>query len=131
MTSLGIGRALSRVVSASSRPAHTRVSRPSTASSPRTKSWCATSKLERRNSLTCDASSTASPNRAGERKLARGVDQRNADDAEGGPKSGGLTPSAGLEQRPGAPVEELEEAAVEDDAGRVAVAPFNRELLGG
>ena len=43
-------------------------------------------------------------------------------------KSGGFTPSAGLEQRPGAPIEEFEEAAVEHDAGRIAMGPFDGEL---
>ena len=82
MTSLGIGCALMVEGSAASRTAQTRVSRPSTASSPRTINRWSTSKLDRRNSLICDISSTASPNRAGAMKSRAGVDQRNADDPE-------------------------------------------------
>jgi len=35
---------------------------------------------------------------------------------------------APLEHAPDAPVEELEEVAVEDDAGRIAMTPFDDEL---
>src|SRR4029077_10938315 len=40
---------------------------------------------------------------------------------------GRLHAERGLEQHPGAPVEELEEAAVKDDAGGIAMTPLNSE----
>src|SRR5215471_21276563 len=57
-----------------------------------------------------------------------GVDQRNADNAVGGPELARPHPQRFLEQQPRAPVEELEEAAVEHDAGRIAMTPFDGEL---
>ena len=113
--------------SVGSRTAQTRVSLPSTATAPPTVIRCATSKLERRNSLTCDVISTTSPNFAGARKRAPAS-------TSGMP----MMPNAfqvrrfdaqrQFEQRPGAPIEEFEEAGVEDDARWVAMAPFDGEL---
>ena len=67
------GMAVAAIFSAPSalRVAHTRVSPPSTASSPPSEMRCSTSKLERRNSLMREAISIVSPNLIGLRKLAR------------------------------------------------------------
>src|SRR5262249_37047501 len=56
------------------------------------------------------------------------VDQGNADDAEGAGKLTRLHAKGGLEQLPGVGVEDLEEAAVEHDPGRIALAPFDGHL---
>ena len=128
MTSSGIGRDLIWAESAGSRAAHTRLSTPSTASVPPTINRCSTSKLERRNSLTCDVNlhDVAEPRRGKEARA--GVNQRNADDPEGAGKISRLYAERRLEKRPSAPIEEFEETAVEDDPCRVAIAPFDGEL---
>ena len=56
------------------------------------------------------------------------VDQRNADDAEGAGQVEGFDAQRGLEERPRPPVEEFEETAIEYDACRIAVTPFDRKL---
>lgn len=61
-------------------------------------------------------------------KARAGIDQRYAHDAEGRAELVRLHAERRLEQGPRAPVEEFEETAVEDDAGRVAMAPFDHEL---
>src|SRR5262249_19224998 len=57
-----------------------------------------------------------------------GVDDRKAHDAEGRPQLRRPHAQRLLEHAPDAPVEELEEVAVEDDAGRIAMTPFDDEL---
>src|SRR5271155_2719070 len=57
-----------------------------------------------------------------------GVDQRQAEDAERRGKLGRLHAEGFFKKRPGAPIEEFEKVAVEDDAGRVALAPFDGEM---
>src|SRR5262249_2743044 len=57
-----------------------------------------------------------------------GIDQRNAEDAELSAEITGPHAERRLEKLPRTPVEELEEAAVEHDAGRIAMAPFGDEL---
>ena len=61
-------------------------------------------------------------------KARAGIDQRYAHDAVGRAELVRLHAERRLEQGPGAPIEEFEEPAVEDDAGRVAMAPFDHEL---
>src|SRR5207248_8998808 len=61
-------------------------------------------------------------------KAGLGVDQWNPDDPEGRCQIVRLHVERRLEQPPRAPIEILEEAAVEYDARRVAMAPFHREL---
>src|SRR5262245_4810887 len=61
-------------------------------------------------------------------KARLGADQGNSDDAEGRCQLLRLHPERLLEQPPGAPVEILEKTAVEHDACRVAMTPFDREL---
>jgi len=61
-------------------------------------------------------------------KAGARVDQRNPDDAEGCRQVRRLNPERGFEQRPGAPIEEFKKAGIEDDAGGVALSPFDREL---
>jgi hypothetical protein len=124
VTSAGIGRDFIFNGSAGSRAAQTRVSCPSTATVAPTKSRCSTSKLERRNSRTWELSSTWSPKCAGARKRA-GIDQGQPGNAKRRCELGRLHAEGGLEQHPGAPVEKLEKSAVEDDAGRVAMAPLD------
>src|ERR1700722_3195487 len=57
-----------------------------------------------------------------------GIDQGYAHDAVGRAELVRLHAERRLEQGPRAPIEELEEPAVEDDAGRVAMTPFDHEL---
>ena len=64
----------------------------------------------------------------GRKKARAGVHQRNAEDVERASKIGRLYTERCLEQDPSAPVEEFEEPAVEDDAGGVAMRPFDGEL---
>ncbi len=54
-----------------------------------------------------------------------GVDQWNADDAEGADQVVSGHAQRDLEQPPSPPVEEFEEAAIEDGAGRIAMTPFD------
>src|ERR1700727_1355905 len=61
-------------------------------------------------------------------KARAGIDQRYAHDAESRAELVRLHAERRLEQGPGAPIEKFEEPAVEDDAGRVAMAPFDHEL---
>src|SRR3984957_4450267 len=68
----------------------------------------------------------AEPRRS--QKARAGIDQGYAHDAEGRAELVRLHAERRLEQGPGAPIEEFEEPAVEDDAGRVAMAPFDHEL---
>src|SRR5262245_37665014 len=56
------------------------------------------------------------------------VDQGNADDAESAGEVLRLHAERRLEHVPGVGVEDLEEAAVENDAGRIALAPFDGQL---
>src|SRR5215471_19264016 len=56
------------------------------------------------------------------------IDQRDPHDAKGRRQVGWLDAERGLEQGPCADVEIFEEAAVEHDAGGIAVAPFDRDL---
>src|SRR5262249_5017536 len=71
ITAAGIGKGRNLTGLSGSCAAQTRVSLPSTASSPPMEIVCRTSKLERRNSLTSEATSAASLNLAGLRKRAR------------------------------------------------------------
>src|SRR5260370_25029329 len=64
----------------------------------------------------------------GPEKAGLGVDQRYSDDSKGGGQLVRLHLEGFLEKTPHAPIEILEEAAVEHDASRVAVTPFDREL---
>jgi len=128
MTPDGIGCDFILDGSAGSGAAHTRVSRPSTAMAPATNSRCSTSKLERRNSLTCEVISTTSPKQAGAKKRAPASTSGIPNDAEGRRQIRRLNPERGFEQRPGAPIEEFKKAGIEDDAGGVALSPFDREL---
>ena len=57
-----------------------------------------------------------------------GVHQRNAENAEGGRQFVRLHAERRLEQAPGAAIEKLEEAGVEDDPGGVAMSPLDREM---
>src|SRR6476620_10685863 len=61
-------------------------------------------------------------------KASLGADQRNSDNPEGRCQLVRLHVERRLEQLPRAPIEILEEAAVEHDARRVAMTPFHREL---
>src|SRR5580692_12428326 len=61
-------------------------------------------------------------------KARAGVDQRYAHDAVGRAEFVRLHAERRLEQGPGAPIEEFEEPALEDDPGRVAMSPFDHEL---
>ena len=56
-------------------------------------------------------------------KAALGVDQRDADDAEGARQIARTHAERGLEQEPRVPVEEFEEPAVEHDARRGRSGP--------
>src|SRR4051794_14559644 len=62
ITAAGIGTLLSRIGSSASKAAHTLISFPSTESCPSMEIRCATSKLERRNSVTSEAISITSLN---------------------------------------------------------------------
>src|SRR4029078_2994043 len=53
------------------------------------------------------------------------IDQRDADDAEGSGEVLRFHAEGCLEHVPGAGVEDLEEAPVEPEAGRIALAPFD------
>src|SRR5437764_4697170 len=70
ITAAGIGTLLSRIGSSASKAAHTLISFPSTESCPSMEIRCATSKRERRNSVTSEAISSTSLNLAGARKRA-------------------------------------------------------------
>src|SRR5580692_5328298 len=61
-------------------------------------------------------------------KARAGVDQGYAHDAVGRAEVVRLHAERRFEQGPGAPIEELEKPAVEDDPGRIAMAPFDGEL---
>ena len=65
---------------------------------------------------------------SGSKKAGRGVDQRYSDDSEGDRQLVRFHLKRFLEKTPHAPIEIFEEAAVEDDASRIAVTPFDREL---
>src|SRR5690242_9788227 len=60
-------------------------------------------------------------------KIDAGIDQGDADDAERICQLMRLHAERGLEHAPGAGVEDLEETAVEHDAGRIALAPFDAQ----
>src|SRR5215831_6564274 len=63
---------------------------------------------------------------AGRRQKTRaGIDQGQPGNAKRRCELGRLHAEGGLEQHPGAPVKKLEKSAVEDDAGRVAMAPLD------
>src|SRR5262249_37165190 len=64
----------------------------------------------------------------GSEKAGLGVHQRYSDDSEGHRQFIRFHLKRFLEKTPHAPIEILEEAAVEHDASRVAVTPFDREL---
>jgi hypothetical protein len=64
----------------------------------------------------------------GSEKAGLGVHQRYSDDSEGHRQLIRFHLKRFLEKTPHAPIEILEEAAVENDANRVAVTPFDREL---
>jgi hypothetical protein len=64
----------------------------------------------------------------GSEKAGLGVHQRYSDDSEGHRQLIRFHLKRFLEKTPHAPIEILEEAAVEHDASRVAVTPFDREL---
>src|SRR5664280_2413242 len=64
----------------------------------------------------------------GFQEIGARVHQRNTDDAEGFRQLMRRHAERGFEQHPGADVEHLEKAAVEHDAGRVALAPFDGQL---
>src|ERR1700722_16285704 len=68
----------------------------------------------------------AEPRRS--QKARAGIDQRDPHDAVGRAELVRLHAERRLEKGPGAPIEEFEEPAVEDDAGRVAMTPFDHEL---
>src|SRR5580700_6792833 len=74
----------------------------------------------------CQLDDVAEPRRR--EKARAGIDQGDAHDAEGRAELVRLHAECRLEEGPRAPIEELEEPAVEDDAGRVAMAPFDHEL---
>ena len=57
-----------------------------------------------------------------------GIDQRNTNDSIHGTKLMRLHAEGRFEQHPGAPIEELEKASVEDDSGGIAVSPLDGEL---
>jgi len=101
-----------------------RVSRPSTASSPASVMRWVTSKLERRNSPISEATSTKSPNLTGTPEARLRIDQRHADDVVGANRSCRGTPST-LSNISQVTSRIFEEAAVEDDAGGIAMAPFD------
>src|SRR5262249_58914517 len=61
-------------------------------------------------------------------KAGLGVDQRYSDDSKGHRQLVRFHIKRFLEKTPHAPIEILEEAAVEHDASRVAVTPFDPEL---
>src|SRR5438094_10609329 len=64
----------------------------------------------------------------GPEKAGLGVDQRYSYDAEDPRQLVRLHRKRFLKKTPHAPIEIFEEAAVEHDASRVAVTPFDREL---
>src|ERR1700722_15293330 len=68
----------------------------------------------------------AEPRRS--QKARAGVDQGYAHDAVGRAELVRLYAERSLKEGPRAPIEEFEEPAVEDDAGRVAMTPFDHEL---
>jgi hypothetical protein len=94
MTAAGTGSGLMREESAGSPVAQTRVSRPSTATASCTISRCSTSKRDDRNSLTCEVSSTRSPNRTAARKRALASTSGRPMMPNVDAKSGALVPSA-------------------------------------
>src|SRR5215467_15013249 len=57
------------------------------------------------------------------------IDQRDPDDVVGGEQVLARHSQHALEHLPGGPVEILEESAVENDAGGVAMAPFDPQAL--
>src|SRR5919197_1928740 len=61
-------------------------------------------------------------------KASLGVDQGDSDDAEDASQLVWPDVERRFEQAPRAPIEKLEEAAVEHDPGRVAMTPFDGEL---
>ena len=56
------------------------------------------------------------------------IDQRNAEDFEGLGHVLWLDAESGLEQVPARGIKELEEAAVENDPGRIAIGPVDGEM---
>src|SRR5262249_866349 len=94
ITAAGTGMPFSAAGLCGSRAAHTRVSLPSTASSPSIEIRWATSKLERRNSLTCEAISATSLNLAGLRNRALASTSGMPTMPNAVPRSAGRTPSA-------------------------------------
>src|ERR1700688_828968 len=68
----------------------------------------------------------AEPRRS--QKARAGIDQGYAHDAVGRAELVRLHAKRRLKKGPRAPIEEFEEPAVEDDAGWVAMAPFDHEL---
>ena len=127
ITSAGIGFVFNCPVAGSS-VAQTRVSEPSTASCPSTKIWWRTSKLERRNSPMIGMHLDLVAEFGRHHEFGARIDQRHAEDFEGLRHLVRLHAERGLEQVPARRVEKLEEAAVEDDAGRVAIGPVDGEL---
>src|SRR5262249_16048379 len=65
---------------------------------------------------------------SGSKKAGRGVDQRYSDDSEGDRQLVRFHLKRFLEKTRHAPMQIFEEAAVEDDASRIAVTPFDRDL---
>jgi hypothetical protein len=94
MTSAGTGTGLMRAGSRGSAVAQTRVSRPSAASAVWTVNRCSTSKRDDRNSLTCEVSSTGSPNRTGARKRALDSTSGRPTMPNVAARSGGFMPKA-------------------------------------
>ncbi len=116
--------------SVGSRPAQTRVSKPSAASAPASVSRCSILKLERPQATTALSIPTSSPNRVGSRNCARVS-------TTGWPMKSIvleildlLHPGRALDQHGGRGVENREIARIVDDAGGVAVAPFDTDGTG-
>jgi len=76
--------------------------------------------------LRCVIDDIAEPDRRDEARPD--IDQRHGEDVEFRRQLVPGHTERGLEQRPGAGVEDLEESGVENDAGRIAIAPFDPEL---
>src|ERR1700730_18273774 len=125
MTAAGIGMPFNLTGSSGSRPAHTRVSLPSTASSPPIEMRYVETRAPEFADLGGDIRDIVEL--GGLEKAGLGVHQRNAHDAEGRPHFVRRHTQCRFEQQPDAPIEKLEEMAVEHDAGRVAMPPFDRK----
>ena len=111
------------------RDAQTRVSPPSTATSPPTESRCSTSKLERRNSLNSRGQVDNVAEFYSLDEIGPHIDQGNSHDAESARKLVWLDAERGLEHLPRARVEHLEEAAIEHDPRGIALTPLDCELF--